>query len=148
MGPDVRSNSNLSSGLKSRPRNCPYTLAARRSVVRVIDGRKFLTVNLPNSPPTSIVAGTWAGTSNTSITGTNARVARAATPGSKGVCRKRDLCPRQRSVAHTRHGANAQRCRAGRQSVKRNVISVCSCFMTLCSTAYRLENHFDAMLIP
>ena len=42
MGSDVRSNSNLASGLKSRPRNCPYTLVARRSGVRVIEGREFL----------------------------------------------------------------------------------------------------------
>ena len=41
-GPGVRSNSNLASGLKSRPRNCPYTLVARRSGVRVIEGREFL----------------------------------------------------------------------------------------------------------
>ena len=41
-GSDVRSNSNLASGLKSRPRNCPYTLVARRSGVRVIEGREFL----------------------------------------------------------------------------------------------------------
>ena len=42
MGSDVRSNSNLASGLKSRARNCPYTLVARRSGVRVIEGREFL----------------------------------------------------------------------------------------------------------
>ena len=42
MGSDVRSNSNLASGLKSRPRNCPYTLVARRSGVRAIEGREFL----------------------------------------------------------------------------------------------------------
>ena len=41
MGSDVRSNSNLASGLKSRPRNCPYTLVARRSGVRVIEGREL-----------------------------------------------------------------------------------------------------------
>ena len=41
-GPGVRSNSNLAIGLKSRPRNCPYTLVARRSGARVIEGREFL----------------------------------------------------------------------------------------------------------
>lgn len=46
MGSDVRSNSNLASGLKSRPRNCPYTLVARRSGVRVIEGREFLTTKM------------------------------------------------------------------------------------------------------
>ena len=42
MGSGVRSNSNLASGLKFRPRNCPYTVVARRSGVRVIEGREFL----------------------------------------------------------------------------------------------------------
>ena len=46
IGPDVRSNSNLASGLKSRPRNCPYALVARRSGVRVIEGREFLTTKM------------------------------------------------------------------------------------------------------
>jgi hypothetical protein len=42
MGTGVRSNSNLASGLKSRPRNCPYALVARRSGVQVIESREFL----------------------------------------------------------------------------------------------------------
>ena len=32
-GSDVRSNNNLASGLKSRPRSCPYALVVRRSSV-------------------------------------------------------------------------------------------------------------------
>ena len=32
-GTDVRSNNNLASGLKSRPRSCPYALVVRRSGV-------------------------------------------------------------------------------------------------------------------
>ena len=42
-GADVRSNSNLANGFKSRSRSCPYALIARRSGVWVIKGREFLT---------------------------------------------------------------------------------------------------------
>jgi len=37
----VRSNSSMSSGLKSRPRSCPYTLVAQGSGIGVIRGREF-----------------------------------------------------------------------------------------------------------
>ena len=60
MGADVRSNNNLASGLKSRPRSCPYALVVRRNAVLVIKGREFLNdkgIGHKASEPNKIIKG-------------------------------------------------------------------------------------------